>query len=90
MKQLTGLRHLISQTPLAQMAHLQAPDLLTTACPSADCPEPCPTAMQLSRNERVVLGQKCKQLIHVGREHWVLQQGFQAGPFCCPAVNLAS
>ena len=46
---------------------------------AADCAEPCPSVIQLSRDERIVLGQKCKQLIDAGRVDWLLQQGFQAG-----------
>lgn len=57
---------------------------------TADCAESCPTVIQLSRDERIVLGQKCKQLIDAGRVDWLLQQGFQAGFHCCLAVNMAS
>ena len=34
-------------------------------------------APQLSRDRRIDLGQKCKQLIDKGREQWLHQQGFQ-------------
>ena len=43
----------------------------------------------LSRTERMALGQKCKQLIDVGRVLWLAEQGFQASLFrlefmlCC-------
>ena len=56
---------------------------------TAACAEPSPTVIQLSRDERIVLGQKCKQLIDAGREDWLLQQGFQAGFLCCLVVNIA-
>lgn len=51
-----------------------------STCPSstADHVESYDTVIQLSRDERIVLGQKCKRLIDAGREDWLLQQGFQA------------
>lgn len=50
---------------------------------TAACAEPSPTVIQLSRDERIVFGQKCKQLIDAGREDWLLQQGSQTGSVCC-------
>lgn len=44
---------------------------------AADHAGPCTPVIQLSRGERIVLGQKCKQLIDAGREDWLVQQGFQ-------------
>lgn len=51
---------------------------------TADCAEPCPTFVQLSRDERIVLGQKCKQLIDAGRKDWLFQHGFQARALVLP------
>ena len=54
---------------------------------TADSAEPCPTFVQLSRDERIVLGQKCKQLIDAGRKDWLLQQGFQARALVLPIFD---
>ena len=51
--------------------------------------EPCTSVIQLSRGERVVLGQKCKRLIDAGREDWLLQQGFQARCATCQSSCVA-
>lgn len=54
---------------------------------TADSAEPCPTFVQLSRDERIVLGQKCKQLIDAGRKDWLLRQGFQARALVLPIFD---
>lgn len=54
---------------------------------TADSAEPCPAFVQLSRDDRIVLGQKCKQLIDAGRKDWLLQQGFQARALVLPIFD---
>ena len=57
------------------------------SCSTADSAEPCPTFVQLSRDQRILLGQKCKQLIDAGRKDWLLQQGFQARALVLPIFD---
>lgn len=48
-----------------------------SASETANQSEPIDAAAQLSRDRRIDLGQKCKQVIDKGREQWLRQQGFQ-------------
>ena len=60
-----------------QCAKTEATALRNINCNDAERLQAFHMVRQLSRDKRIHLGQKCKQLIDKGREQWLGQQGFQ-------------